>query len=88
MPDLRRWTNRNSVCWAGDERQAIASIGFSSDLTSRLALFQDDEKTHVYEKSGGSITKLIWDDAAHQLKHEGPAAWTGPDDLIVTVVGK
>jgi MFS family permease len=28
IPDLRRWPNRNSVCGAGDEKQATANIGF------------------------------------------------------------
>ena len=53
-----------------------------------FVLFQDDGKTYAYEKGGGSITNLTWDDAAHQLKHEGASAWTRPDQSVVTVVGK
>jgi alpha-glucosidase/alpha-D-xyloside xylohydrolase len=51
-------------------------------------LFQDDGNTYAYERSGGSVTTLTWDDAAHQLKHEGAAAWRGRDESVVTVVGK
>ena len=29
-----------------------------------------------------------WDDAAHQLRHEGAPGWSGPDASVVTVVGK
>ncbi len=53
-----------------------------------FTLFQDDGTTYAYEKNGGSVTKLIWDDAAHRLKHEGVPAWSGPDGAVVTVVGK
>jgi alpha-D-xyloside xylohydrolase len=53
-----------------------------------FTLFQDDGKTYAYEKGSSSITKLAWDDAAHQLKHEGAAAWNGPDNAVVTVVGR
>ncbi len=42
----------------------------------------------AWKKSGGSVTKLIWDDAAHLLKHEGAPALTGSDQSLVTVVGK
>ena len=51
-----------------------------------FTLFTDDGTTYAYEKSGGSITKLHWDEASRQLKHEGAAAWSGPDSAIVDVV--
>jgi alpha-D-xyloside xylohydrolase len=53
-----------------------------------FTLFQDDGHTYGYEKDGGSITKLTWDDAAHQLKHEGAPAWSGSDNSVVKVVSK
>ena len=55
-------------------------------MDGSFTLFQDDGKTYAYEKGGGSITKLTWDDATHQLKHEGAAAWNGPDNAVVSVV--
>jgi hypothetical protein len=56
--------------------------GADADFT----LFTDDGTTYAYEKSAGSITKLHWDDASRQLKHEGAAAWNGPDTAIVDVI--
>jgi alpha-glucosidase/alpha-D-xyloside xylohydrolase len=53
-----------------------------------FTLFQDDGKTYEYEKSGGLFTRLTWEEAAHQLKHEGASAWSGPDQSVVTIVGK
>jgi hypothetical protein len=54
----------------------------------KFTLFQDDGNTYEYEKSGGKLTNLTWDDGAHQLKHEGALAWSGPDPSVVTVVNK
>src|SRR5271170_1535720 len=66
--------------------QAIASVRVYPGVDGSFTLFQDDGKTYAYEKGGGSITKLTWDDATHQLKHEGAAAWNGPDNAVVSVV--
>jgi alpha-D-xyloside xylohydrolase len=70
------------------QQQTIASVRVYSGANGSFTLFQDDGTTYTYEKSGGSITELTWDNAAHQLKHEGPAAWTGPDRSVVTVIGR
>jgi len=53
-----------------------------------FALFQDDGTTYSYENGFHSITKLIWDEKTHRMKHEGPPAWSGPDESVVKVVGK
>jgi alpha-D-xyloside xylohydrolase len=73
---------------SAQQLQKIASVRVYSGTNGSFTLFQDDGNTYAYEKSGGSVTKLIWDDAAHQLKHEGARAWSEPDQSIVTVVGK
>jgi alpha-glucosidase/alpha-D-xyloside xylohydrolase len=73
---------------SADQPQAIASVRVYPGADGNFSIFQDDGKTYSYEKTGGSITKLLWDDAAHQLKHEGASAWSGPDQSIVTVMGK
>jgi alpha-glucosidase/alpha-D-xyloside xylohydrolase len=73
---------------SAQEPQTIASVLVYSGADGRFTLFQDDGKTYAYEKGGGSVTRLTWDDAAHQLKHEGTPGWSGPDQSIVTVVGK
>jgi alpha-glucosidase/alpha-D-xyloside xylohydrolase len=73
---------------SAQQPQTIAALRVYSGADGSFTLFQDDGNTYAYEKSGGSVTKLIWDDAAHRLKHEGAPAWTGSDESLVTVVGK
>jgi len=73
---------------SAQQPQTIASVRVYPGADGRFTLFQDDGKTYAYEKGGGSVTKLRWDDAAHQLKHEGASAWSGSDNSVVTVVGK
>ena len=71
---------------SADQPQAIAHVRVYPGADGDFTLFSDDGTTYSYEKSGGSVTKLHWDDATHQLKHEGAAAWTGPDTSIVEIV--
>ncbi len=71
---------------SAQQPQAIASVRVYPGANGRFALYQDDGKTYEYEKKGGQVTNLTWDDAAHQLKHEGARAWSGPDSSVVTVV--
>ena len=73
---------------SAQQPQTIASVRVYPGANGSFTLFQDDGKTYGYEKGTGSITKLTWDDAAHQLKHEGALGWNGPDDSVVVVVGK
>jgi alpha-glucosidase/alpha-D-xyloside xylohydrolase len=68
--------------------QTIASVKVYPGADGSFALFQDDGTTYGYEKGAGSITRLTWDEAAHQLKHEGAPAWSRPDESVVTIVGK
>jgi alpha-glucosidase/alpha-D-xyloside xylohydrolase len=51
-----------------------------------FSVYNDDGNTYAYEKNGGSITKLIWDDAAHRLRHEGAAASSTLDKATVVVI--
>jgi alpha-glucosidase (family GH31 glycosyl hydrolase) len=74
-----------SVLSAG-QAQAIASVRVYPGADADFTLFTDDGTTYAYEKGGGSATKLHWDDTSRQLKHEGAAAWSGPDTAIVEVV--
>jgi alpha-glucosidase/alpha-D-xyloside xylohydrolase len=39
-------------------------------------------------ENGGSVTKLMWDDAAQQLKHEGASASSVLDKARVVVIGR
>jgi len=69
-----------------DQPQSIASVRVYPGADGDFALFSDDGTTYAYEKGAGYVTKLHWDDASHQLRHEGPAAWTEPDARIVQIV--
>jgi alpha-glucosidase/alpha-D-xyloside xylohydrolase len=68
------------------QTQKIVSVKVYPGANGRFDLFQDDGKTYGYERGNYSITKLAWDDAARQLKHEGASAWSGPDASVVSVV--
>ena len=51
-------------------------------------LYNDDGKTYAYEKGGGSVTKLTWDDAAHHLTREGASGSSELDKATVVVIGR
>ena len=67
-----------------EKTQKIASVRVYPGADGSFTVFQDDGTTYAYEKGGGSVTKLIWDEKAHQLKHEGVAL----AGAAVTVIGK
>ncbi len=73
---------------SAQQPQTITSVKVYPGADGSLNIFQDDGKTYGYEKNGGSITKLTWVDATHELKHEGAPAWSGPEGSVVTIVGK
>ena len=70
------------------EKQRIGSLRVYPGADGSFTLFDDDGKTYAYEKGGGSITTLTWDDAAHQLRHEGGAASSELDKATVVVIGR
>jgi len=72
---------------SAQQPQAIVSLKVYPGTDRSFALFRDDGTTYGYEKGSGSITTLTWDDAAHQLKHEG-TGWSELEKAAVTVVGK
>ena len=67
--------------------QKQASPGFESTRaqTPVSRSSDDDGSTYAYEKGAGDVTHLKWNDGSHQLTHEGPAAWSGPDDTVVKI---
>jgi alpha-glucosidase/alpha-D-xyloside xylohydrolase len=73
---------------SAQQPQTIASVRVYPGTDGEFTLFQDDGRTYAYEKDGGKLTKLTWDDRAHQLKHEGAPAWSGSDDSVLTVLGR
>ena len=66
--------------------QAIEKIRIYPGADARFTLFSDDGTTYAYEKGAGSITDLLWDDAAGKLSHTGADAWSAPDSSVVEVV--
>jgi alpha-D-xyloside xylohydrolase len=70
------------------QKQAIASVRVYPGADARFTLFSDDGNTYSYEKGLSSITRLYWDEATHQLKHDGAAAWSEPDKVIVELVSR
>jgi alpha-glucosidase/alpha-D-xyloside xylohydrolase len=70
------------------EKQRIEAVRVYPGADASFTLFSDDGTTYGYEKGGGMITTLHWDDAAHKLTDEGASAWSGPDVAVVKVVGR
>ncbi len=70
------------------QKQEISRVRVYAGTSAELALYDDDGRTYAYEKDGGRVTRLRWDDRAGRLTHDGPAAWTGSLDAIVEVVGR
>jgi len=73
---------------SADQSQTIVSVRVYPGANGGFTVFQDDGKTYAYEKTGGSVTKLTWNEATHELHHDGALAWTGPAQPLVTVVGR
>jgi alpha-D-xyloside xylohydrolase len=70
------------------QKQAIASVRVYPGADASFTLFSDDGNTYSYEKGLSSITRLYWDEATHELKHDGAAAWSEPDKVIVELVSR
>lgn len=59
---------------------SYANLEMSKDLGFNLQVFGCG--------AGIFFHRLIWDEGTHRLKHEGSPGWSGPDESVVTVVGK
>ena len=71
---------------SASDPQAIVSLQVYPGADTDFTLFSDDATSYSYEKGTSSITELHWDDAKHQLRHEGAAAWSEPDAKVIQVV--
>ncbi len=67
------------------EKQTIASVRVYPGANASFTLFNDDGDSYSYEKGVSSITKLSWDEATHEFKQEGTAAWSAPDKTVVEI---
>jgi len=70
------------------QAQKIASLRVYPGANGSFTLFEDDGKTYAYENRRGSLTKLTWDDTAHQLKHEGGSGSSEVEKASVMVIAK
>jgi hypothetical protein len=68
------------------QQKAITKVEVWPGADADFTLFQDDGQTYAYEKSGGDVTKLHWDDRAQRLTHSGAAPWTQPDKELLEVI--
>jgi len=71
-----------------EQKQAIASVRVYPGANGTFTLFEDDGKTYAYEKGGGSVTTLTWDDALHHLRHGGTSGSSALDKAAVIVIGR
>lgn len=69
-----------------EHNQVITRIQVWPGADADFALYQDDGETYAYEKTGGELTKLHWDDQAQRFTHTGAAAWTLPDSELLEVI--
>jgi alpha-D-xyloside xylohydrolase len=70
-----------------NEKQAIAKVEVYRGADGNFTLYSDDGTTYAYESGARQVTRLDWNDAAGRLEHTGAAAWDGPDQRIVSVIG-
>ena len=68
---------------SAQQPQAIRSVHVYPGADADFTLFSDDGTTYSYEKDGGSVIRLHWDEAAHRLTRDG-TAWA---ESVVAVVG-
>ncbi|HTV83617.1 MAG TPA: TIM-barrel domain-containing protein [Acidobacteriaceae bacterium] len=69
-----------------DQPQGIRQIRIYPGANATFRLYEDDGTTYNYEKTGGRITVLHWDDRVHRFSHTGATAWTVPDAQVVKVM--
>lgn len=70
------------------DRQAIVKVRIYPGADADFKVYSDDGTTYAYEKGQSSMTQLHWDESSHKLTHTGAAAWAGPDDHVIEVIGK
>jgi alpha-D-xyloside xylohydrolase len=66
--------------------QPIAHIRVYPGVDATFTLFADDGQTYGYEKGGGRITHLHWNDTTQKLTHTGAEAWSAQDGSIVEII--
>jgi alpha-glucosidase (family GH31 glycosyl hydrolase) len=70
------------------QEQALVTVRVYPGSDADFTLFSDDGRTYSYEKGGGRITHLHWNEAKQQFTHDGAPAWTAKDTDILKVMGR
>jgi alpha-D-xyloside xylohydrolase len=68
-----------------DQPQGLQQIRIYPGANATFDLYRDDG-SYDYEKTGGRITMLQWDERAHRFTHTGAKAWSVPDSSLVKVI--
>ncbi len=66
--------------------QGLKEVRIYPGADASFDLYRDDGTTYQYEKTGGKITALHWDNASQKFIHAGAQAWSGPDGELVKVI--
>ncbi len=69
-----------------DQRQGLKEIRIYPGANATFDLYRDNGATYNYERSGGRITVLHWDNKDHHFTHTGAKAWSVPDSEMVKVI--
>ncbi len=69
-----------------DQPQGLKQIRIYPGTDATFDLYRDDGTTYDYEKSGGKITVLNWNDKDQRFTHTGAQAWSVPDSELVKVI--
>ncbi len=69
-----------------DQPQGLKQIRIYPGADATFDLYRDDGTTYNYERAGGRITVLRWDDAHRRFSHSGATAWSEPDSELVKVI--
>jgi len=70
---------------SAQQTQPISSVRVYPGTDADFALFSDDGTTYSYEKDGGSVARLHWDDATRRLTREG-ATWSRSAVTVIDVM--
>ncbi len=68
-----------------DEHQGLEEIRVYPGADATFDLYRDDG-SYDYEKTGGRVTVLHWDDRTRRFTHTGAKAWRVPDAQLVKVI--
>ena len=69
-----------------DQHQGLKEIRIYPGADATFRLYQDNGTNYNYEKTGGRITVLHWDNQTHRFTHTGATAWSVPDSQLVKVI--